>query len=119
MRGLTLIVATAERERLRTALTLASAHAALGGRTRVYCHEAAVALLAERIDPDAAIRAVHGLPDLPALIAVARDCGVEIIACQTGLAVSGLAHSALPDGVTTDGLVSLLADLRDDRLVTV
>ena len=119
MRGLTIVVTTGARDRFRAALTLSCAHAALGGRTRVYCHEAAVALLADRDDPAAASRAAHGLPDAPALIATALDGGVEILACQTGLALSGLAHSALPGGIEASGRVALLAELGDDRLVTI
>ena len=103
VRGLTLIVATGDSERFRAALTIASAHAALGGRTRVYCHEAAVALLADR-EP---------------LLATAIETGAAIIACQTGLALAGLAETDLLRGVETGGLIGLLADLGDDRLDTV
>lgn len=102
MRGLTLIVATGDPERFRAALTLAAASAALGARTRVYCHESAVALLA-RPDP---------------LLATAMETGAAIIACQTGLADAGLEAGDLPVGVETGGLVGLLADLGDDRLTT-
>jgi predicted peroxiredoxin len=118
MRGLTLIVATGDPERFRAALTLASAHAALGGRTRIYCHEAAVALLAGD-DPDAAMLHARGLPSRAQLIATAIESGAAILACQTGLALAGLAETRLPAGVETGGLVGLLADLGDDRLDTV
>ena len=118
MRGLTLIVATGDAERFRAALTLAAAHAALGGRTRVYCHEGAVALLCGH-DPDAAELVARGLPSRAELIATAIESGVEIIACQTGLALAGLEETALPRGVETGGLVGVLADLGDDRLDTV
>ena len=103
MRGLTILVATADPARLRAALTLASASAALGGRTRVYFHEAAVPSLA---DPDP-------------LIATAIETGALLIACQTGLAAAGLTTDQLPPGVETGGLIGLLADLGDDRLDTV
>lgn len=105
MRGLTLIVATGDRERFRAALTLASAHAALGGRTRVYCHEGAVVLLASGDDA--------------ALVATALETGAALIACQTGLALAGLAEADLPEGVETGGMVGLLASLGDDRLDTI
>lgn len=100
MIGLTIIVATADPERWRAALTLASASAALGHRTRLYCHEAAVTVLAQA----------------EALVAIARETGVEILACQTGLADHAM---ALPPGVEAGGLVSLLATLAEDRLVTL
>ena len=103
MRGLTLLIATADPARLRVALTLASANAALGGRTRVYFHEEAVPLLATG-DP---------------LIATAIETGATLIACQTGLAATGLSADQLPAGTETGGLVGLLADLGDDRLDTV
>ena len=119
MRGLILIVATGDGERFRAALTIAAAHAALGGRARVYCHERAVALLGPSEDLDVALLAAHGLPGRAALIATALATGVEIAACQTGLALAGLAETDLPEGVETGGLIGLLADLGDDRLVTV
>ncbi|NML06225.1 peroxiredoxin [Sphingomonas sp. G-3-2-10] len=103
MRGLTILVATADPERFRMALTLASANAALGGRTRVYFHEAAVGVLATS-EP---------------MIGTAVETGAALIACQTGLAMAGMDASALPPGVETGGLVGLLADLGDDRLDTI
>ena len=103
MRGLTLLIATADPARLRVALTLASANAALGGRTRVYFHEEAVPLLATG-DP---------------LIATAIETGATLIACQTGLAAAKLSADELPAGVETGGLIGLLADLGGDRLDTV
>jgi predicted peroxiredoxin len=118
MRGLTLLVATGDPERFRAALTIASAHAALGGRTRVYCHEAAAALLGGD-DADAGALRARGLPSRAELIATAIESGAAIIACQTGLALANLDAASLPDGVETGGLVGLLADLGDDRLDTV
>ena len=103
MRGLTLLIATADPTRLRAALTLASAHAALGGRTRVYFHEEAVPLL------------ITGDP----LIATALETGATLIACQTGLGAAGLEATALPPGVETGGLISVLAELGDDRMDTI
>jgi hypothetical protein len=99
MRGLTIVVIGADAQRWHAALSLASAHAALGGRTRLYCHEAAVALL----EPSETLT-------------IARELGVVLIACQTGLAAHAL---PLPDFAEAGGLVSLLADLADDRLVTI
>jgi len=103
MRGLTLIVTTADAERWGAALTLAAASAALGARTRLYLHEGAVALLAA--------------PE-PRL-ALAIESGAAVIACQTGLIDAGLSADALPDGVETGGMVALLAGLDDDRLTTI
>ncbi|MHA6722441.1 peroxiredoxin [Sphingomonas sp. RS2018] len=97
MRGLTVIVAGADRDRFDAALTLVSAQAALGGRARLYCHGPAVKLLADA-----------------ALLVTALDLGVEIIACQTALADHGV---RLPTGAEAGGMVSLLQTLGDDRLV--
>lgn len=111
MRGLTIVVAGPDADRFRAALTMACAAAALGGRTRVYLHEAAVGLLA--VDAFAP----EGLPGSAELRAVATDSGVELIACQTGLALAGL--SADTQRVAAGGLIDLLATLKDDHLVTL
>ncbi|WP_343518884.1 peroxiredoxin [Sphingomonas sp.] len=118
MRGLTIIAAGADVERFRAALSLACAQAALGGTARLYCHEAAVGLLVPGTDPDDALRAAAGLASRAQLLEEALASGVTLIACQTGLAAAGVAFDALPAGVEPGGLVSLLADLREDRLIT-
>ena len=110
MRGLTIVVAQPDPDRWRAALTMGCAAAALGGRTRVYLHEGAVALLAM------AGGAPPGLPDPTELRAIAAENGVELIACQTGLALAGLA--ADNERVAAGGMIDLLATLGDDRLVT-
>ena len=107
MRGLTILVPTADPARFRAALTLAAAHAALGGRTRLFLHEGAVALLR----PAGA--------ELAHLIATATESGAILVACQTGLARAGLAETDLPAGAETGGLIGLLATLDEDRLDTV
>jgi hypothetical protein len=99
MRGLTIIVVSADAQRFAAALAIASAHAALGGQARVYLHDAAVGCL---------------LPT--SALGTALELGVILIACQTGLADAAI---PLPAGVDAGGLVSLLAELGDDRLVTV
>ncbi|MBO9711505.1 hypothetical protein [Sphingomonas sp.] len=104
LRGLTLVVVSGDPERFRAALTIACAHAVQGERTRFYCHEGAVALLRP------------GDHERDTLFRMARECGVEFIACQTGLA---MADMAMPAGVEPGGLVGIFAELSDDRLVTV
>lgn len=101
MQGLTIIVATGDAERFAAALTIASASAALGARTRLYLHEGAVAQL--------------GSADLSDALAL----DVAIIACQTGLAAAGIDLSTLDRRIAAGGLVSLLAALDDDRLLTI
>lgn len=119
MRGLTILAATADVERFRAALSLACAHAALGGRVRLYCHEAAVALLVTGADPGDAELTGKGLANRRQLLAEAVESGVALIACQTGLAAAGIAFDALAPGAEPGGLVSLLAGLGEDRLVTL
>ncbi|HEY0621937.1 peroxiredoxin [Sphingomonas sp.] len=119
MRGLTIIAAAADAERFRAALSLACAHAALGGRARLYCHEAAVTLLVPGTDPGDAGLAGKGLATREQLLAEALESGVALIACQTGLAAAGIAFDALAPGIEPGGLVSLLAALGEDRLVTL
>lgn len=111
MRGLTIVVTAGDPDRFRAALTMACAAAALGGRTRVYLHEGAVTLLT------ATGPAPAGLPNLIDLRTIAIDSGVELIACQTGLALAGL--SASYADVAAGGMIDLLATLADDRLVTL
>lgn len=119
MRGLTILAATADAERFRAALSIACAHAALGGSARLYCHEAAVTLLVPGTDPADDGLAARGLATRAQLLAEARDSGVSLIACQTGLAAAGIAFDALTPGVEPGGLVSLLATLGEGRLVTL
>ncbi len=97
MRCLTIIVGGADAARFDAALTLANAQAALGGRVRIYLHDAAVTL---------PWPAAHKL--------VAAELGVHVIACQTALDRHGV---ALPAGADGGGMISLLADLADDRLI--
>ncbi len=120
MSRLTIIVATADPDRFRAALTLATAQAALGGAVRVYCHETSVALLVReaRDDDDGLARATAGLPDRLALLAMALEAGVALIACQTGLAIAGLSVDGLVRDVQAGGMIGLLADTPDDRLVS-
>jgi len=110
MRGLTVVVAAADEDRLRAALTMACAAAALGARTRLYLHERAVAAFA---GAGGAVPA--GLPTLPDLRGIAAESGVAVIACQTGLALAGIAADSI--GATGGGMIELLATLGEDRLV--
>lgn len=121
MRGLTLILADAAPDRVRTALSLALAQVALGGRARLYAQDRAVTALARAAHAEDAAESLTaaGLPDRRALLAMAAAEGVALIACATGLALTGLAADALADGVETGGLVGLLATLGEDRLVVV
>jgi predicted peroxiredoxin len=119
-RGLTIIVTSRDPERLRAGLTLAAANAALEGRTRLFVQGEAVEPLAPwaRV-PNDADHAEAGLPTLAQLIEEALGLGVEIIACQSGLALMRLPADALDSRIGFGGPVSVLQTLGEDRLVTL
>lgn len=119
--NLAIMLVRAESEAARAALSLALAQAALGGRVRLFAHERAAALLvrAPRADDESRALTKLGLPDRRALLAMAAEAAIELTACQTGLAMQGLSAADLAPGVGTGGLVGLLANLGDDRLVVV
>jgi len=105
MRGLTLVVATAEPARVRAALRLAAAAAALGRPVRLFLDEEAVPAIATA--------------DAAPGFATAWELGAEVILCQTGLAAAGLNLRSLDPRIRTGGLVGLLDTLGDDQIVTV
>lgn len=108
---LTILLVADDTTRARAALSLALATAALGGKVQLYGHERAVALLAAepRDDDDSAALAAAGLPDRLAMLAMAHESGIALIACQTGLAMTGLTVAELAAGVEAGGLVGVLA----------
>jgi predicted peroxiredoxin len=108
--SLTVMLIATDATRARAALSLALAAAALGEPARVYAHERAVALFAAapRADDEGEALTAAGLPDRLALLAMAHEAGVALIACQTGLALAGAGLPDLVAGVEAGGLVSLL-----------
>jgi predicted peroxiredoxin len=120
MRGLTIVVAQASPDRFRTALTMAAAQAALGGRARLFLDGGAVALLRPPIRDDAeAQHRAAGLPTLGELLEEAFDLGVAIVACQSGLLLAGVAATDLDGRIGYGGMVGLLQQLDEDRLILV
>ncbi|WP_145202636.1 DsrE family protein [Sphingobium sp. B2] len=115
MRPLRIIVTTADAERLRGALMLASAQAALGGAAALFLQLDAVALLRTPIiAPQNAAHQAAGLPDLATVLAEAQALGVTISVCQSGLALCGMAANALPPGVDVGGPLSFMQATGDD-----
>lgn len=104
-RGLTIIVSGPDPDRLTTALGVAGAEAALGGRVRLFFDRGAVRAAAT----------LNG--EARELLEVALDLGATAILCQTGLAAAGLAADTLDARFEMGGLVDLLAPLDDDRLI--
>lgn len=117
MRGLTIVVASPDPDRFHAALSLAAANAALDRRTRVFLQGEAAALIRDARSPADSRRSECGVPTTQQLLAEARALGTEIIVCQSGLALCGLAADALPEGIVTAGLVGILSTLEDDRLL--
>lgn len=117
----TILLVATDVHRARAALSLALAQAALGPAPRLYAHERAVAMLARapRDDDDSAGLAAAGLPDRLQLLAMAAESGIKLIACQTGLAITGLALADLVEGAEAGGLIGLLAAQGDAPLVVV
>ena len=115
MRELRIVVTTADAERLRGALVLASAQAALGGAASIFVQLDAVALLRHPIAaPGDAAHAASGLPVLGTLIDEAAALGVNILACQSGLMLANMTTDMLPPGVEAGGPVSFLQETRDE-----
>ena len=119
MRGLTILIVSADADRLHAGLTYAAAGAATGATVKIHLHETAVALLrpplAAPADP---ARTNAGLPTLPQILDEALSLGVAITVCQSGLALAGLALDQLDPRLQAQGPVGLLTALGDDRLMT-
>jgi predicted peroxiredoxin len=117
---MTILVASADPERLHFALSLAAAQAALDRPARLFLSAPAVRLLRPPIQwsNDAALRQA-GLPTLPELLDEVLAMGVECTACQSGLALAGFTADRLPDGVTVSGLVSILSEASPDEIIVV
>ena len=120
LRGLTIVIADVSSERFRTALSLATATAALGGRARIFLQGEAVSILRQPImgwEDDAYADA--GLPTLPAHYRDALDLGVRFILCQSGMALTGAEPRDYDPATEYAGMVSIVADLGEDRLLVV
>lgn len=121
MPGLNILVLTDDAERFRGALTLALAQAALGGAVRLFLQLDAVRLLRDAAPaPCDADHGAHGLPTLAVLIDEALEAGIAIVACQSGLALTGLAAAALDARIEAGGPLSFLQGCDErDRLIVI
>lgn len=118
MRGLTILVAAADAERLHAALTYATAGAAMGSVVRLHLHEGAVGLLRPPLAaPADTARAKAGLPTLQQIFDEALALGVSITACQSGLALARLDLTQLDPNIEAQGPVGLLSAIGDDRMM--
>ena len=113
VQGLSIVVSGPDPSRLHAALSMAAAWAALERPARIFLQAEAAGLLA-RLDDEAG---GGGQPSLRELLTESLALGVTVIACQTGLALSGLSAESLPEGVETGGLVGFLAERGEDQLM--
>jgi predicted peroxiredoxin len=121
MQGLRIIVLTADAERFRGALTVAAAYAALGGPAAILLQLDAVSLLRAPLSgPEDDAHRANGLPTLSALLDEALALGIGVIACQSGLALSGIDIDTLDQRIIAGGPVSFLQMLKpEERLLLV
>lgn len=114
MRDLRIIVTTGDAERLRGALVLACAQAALGAKASIFLQLDAVGLLQpSTLAPRDEAHRAAGLPTLATLVEEAVALGVALIACQSGLSLCHLSADKLPKGVEIGGPVSFLQATQD------
>lgn len=111
-RPLAVIVATDDAERMRAALLLARCEIALGGSARLFAQGRAVRLLTqgEEQREDASWIAA-GEAALAELLSEALDDGVELVACQSGLALAAVSAQQLEPRIAIGGMIGFLADV--------
>ena len=119
--GLTIVLLTEDAERFRGALMVAMTHRAMGGAARLFLQLDAVRMIAPPVTaPRDEDHRRSGFPPLATLLGEALDDGTAIIACQSGLALAGLAAADLDQRIATGGLTSFLAETDPtDRLVMI
>lgn len=106
--------------RSHAALTLACSSAALGRRVHLFFHGEAVTILEphRRWRGDETLAAV-GISGLSELLGSARDLGVAMMACPSGLHLCGITANLLPDGVETGGMMAFLASAPGAQIIVV
>ncbi|MBB4642886.1 DsrE/DsrF/DrsH-like family protein [Rhizorhapis suberifaciens] len=121
MRNLKLVILTPDPERVRGALTIAAAQAALGAEVTIFCQLEAAALLRQPFTaPNDTAHQVKGLPTLDDLMSDAAGLGVRFIACQSGMELCGMEASDLAPHSSTGGPVSFLQTVEDgERLLII
>ena len=120
MSKLAIIIGSADSERLRTALVLATAVAAHDRSVAMFFQGEAVGLLRAPVDdPDAARQAAAGLPTLAQLVAEAEALGVTIAACQSSLALLGLSPADCHPHIIWGGMVGFVGSIAPDTRLVV
>src|SRR3546814_6154876 len=91
MRNLQIVIRTPDPERVRGAITLAAAQAALGASVSIFLQLEAVALLRRPYGaPGDSAHKAKGLPTLAELMEDATALGVTFTLCQSGMDLTGL-----------------------------
>lgn len=109
-RALSILVAEQAYARVHAALMLACSAAALGRPVHIFFGGRSVqALLAGARSPEDAEFAAAGVPTVPELLASAGELGVDLTACQSGLALSGARAAELRHDAEAGGLIAFLA----------
>jgi predicted peroxiredoxin len=121
MKRLAIVIADDNSERLRTALIIAASHIALGGSAQLFFQGASVALLRSPIhDPDGERQSVAGLPTLAQLFDEAVGLGARFAACQSSLALLGVAANDFNPRIDWTGMIGFLSTVEpDDRLIVI
>lgn len=119
MKPLRIVVLTDDAERFRGALTIAAAHAALGGDAALFLQLDAVRLLrAPYTAPMDITHSAAGLPTMAQLVEDALSLGVRLMVCQSGLALAGLDLVSCDARIEASGPVAFVQALGDDdRLI--
>ena len=107
VRGLTVIVGSGSSARLGEAVALLAAQSALEGGATLFCIGDAVRWLAEARAP------------LSGHLDELLDSGGRIIVCQTSLAEQGVSMAQFDARIEGGGMVSLLQQLGEDRLLAL
>ena len=58
----------------------------------------------------------RNVESLPGLIAVARELGVKLIACQMAMDVMGVRREELLDGIEFGGAITYMSEAMDSRV---
>lgn len=118
--GLAIIFSDSNHGRLHAGLSLACAASALGRPVQLFFHGESVAALEQHRKwcGDETYSAA-GIPTIMDMISTARELGIEMMACTTGLHLCGLTANQLPDGVEAAGMVAFLASAQECELVLV
>ena len=119
-RGLKLIFLEDSHARVHGGLSLAVAAAAMDRPTALFFQGVAVrALAASRCwAADPPLRE-SGIATISDLLAQARELGIGITACESGMHMAGVRAEELRGGVETGGLIGFLAGSADAELVVV